>query len=439
MAKQAKDAIIKTQEVIIHPRDVKKVLRETILIQLRCVKEASHIIDTPSYFRPPEIRRIPEFKKQKHRRPQPPNFFTAKSYCTSNYYSAQQRFFSTAIHPNNDVSIVSSIKSFNPRDHFQLVESGVKTVEVSSTSKFNEEENLIEFDENTDWENKVLKSDLPVVIDCYADWCGPCKKLMPILKKRFSEQKNFRLVKINIDNNQELAEKLNIQSIPAVFLVYKGNVVDQFLGLPDTKRIDEFFNNLGLIQGMGKDEGIFQALLVGADEWMKRNDYVQAENMLNEASTHQNWQDKYGYIIKLGLAIINFHKKDYSKALFFVNNLNEFNKPNLLKDSIATKKIAIIDVHSNLRLQDLTIDEEKYQEKIKSNPKDLESSFQYAKYLIKGEKYGEAITKLLEIVKSDKNWEDKKANKLLVSVFNLLGSDNKLTVDGRKNLSKLLY
>lgn len=436
-AKQAKDAIIKTQEVVIHPRDVKKVLRETILIQLKCLKESSHIIETPTYFRPPEVRKFPDFKKQKHRRPTSPNFFSSSSYCTSNFYSAQQRFFSTAVPPTEDTSMISSIKNLNPKEHFEFVLSGSKPIEISK--EFNEHENLIEFDESTDWDQTVIKSELPTVIDCYADWCGPCKKLMPLLKKRFSEQKNFRLVKINIDKNQELAEKLNIQSIPAVFLVYKGNVVDQFLGLPDTKRLDEFFSNLNIIQGMGKDEGIFQSLIVGADEWMKKKDFTQAENMLNEASTHQNWQDKYGYIIKLGLAISNFHRKEYSKALFFTNSLTELNKPNLLKDALANRKVAIIEVHSKLRSQEIEIDEAKFLEKMKVNPKDLESIYVYAKHLIKTEKYGEAITKLLEIVKADKAWEDKKANKLLVSVFNLLGSESKLTVEGRKNLTKLLY
>lgn len=70
---------------------------------------------------------------------------------------------------------------------------------------------------------------MPVVLDCYADWCAPCKKLEPILKEQvMALEGKVKMVKLNIDSFPSLSSGLNIRSIPAVFLIYKGNVIDSF-------------------------------------------------------------------------------------------------------------------------------------------------------------------------------------------------------------------
>ena len=84
--------------------------------------------------------------------------------------------------------------------------------------------------EKDQWDKEVIKSTVPVIVDFYADWCGPCKVLFPKLKDAFELHKTFKLVKVNIDNHEELAETLEISSIPAVFLYKNGVVVKTFLG-----------------------------------------------------------------------------------------------------------------------------------------------------------------------------------------------------------------
>ena len=79
-----------------------------------------------------------------------------------------------------------------------------------------------------------MKSERPVVLDVYADWCGPCRKLAPLLTDMVNALNGeVRMVKVNSDNFPQLSQALNVRALPSVFLVFKGNVVDAFTGIPD--------------------------------------------------------------------------------------------------------------------------------------------------------------------------------------------------------------
>ena len=127
---------------------------------------------------------------------------------------------------------------------------------------------------------------------------------MPLLLTKLEENQNFKLVKINIDNNQELAEKMGIESVPSVYLVYKGNVVDSFVGIPNEKRLTEFFDSITLLKNLGEDDTIIRSLLKGAGEWLNKKQWDQAENLFSEALSYEKWRNKYGSIIVLGLGIL---------------------------------------------------------------------------------------------------------------------------------------
>ena len=81
------------------------------------------------------------------------------------------------------------------------------------------------------FENEVLRSDKPVLLDFYTDWCGPCKMMAPVLEEIAENNNGFKIVKLNVDENMSIAEKYNIMSIPALFVFDKGEVVNKSVGL----------------------------------------------------------------------------------------------------------------------------------------------------------------------------------------------------------------
>lgn len=89
------------------------------------------------------------------------------------------------------------------------------------------------------FEKEVLNSDKAVVLDFYADWCGPCKIQSPIIDNLSEENNNIKVGKINVDDNPELAEKYSIMSIPTILVIKNGEVTNQFVGVTEKEKLKE--------------------------------------------------------------------------------------------------------------------------------------------------------------------------------------------------------
>ena len=97
---------------------------------------------------------------------------------------------------------------------------------------------VLKFTDNN-FEEEVLKSDKTVLIDFYADWCGPCKMMSPIIDEIAEENSEVKVGKVNVDDNMEVAEKYQIMSIPTILVVKNGNVTKQFVGVTSKSEIEE--------------------------------------------------------------------------------------------------------------------------------------------------------------------------------------------------------
>ena len=88
----------------------------------------------------------------------------------------------------------------------------------------------------------VLKSDVPVLVDFYADWCGPCQRLTPVLEQLAAETPNAKIVKVNVDHSPRLAVQYGVESIPSLKLFEKGAVTDEVVGLASKRQLQEMLN-----------------------------------------------------------------------------------------------------------------------------------------------------------------------------------------------------
>ncbi len=152
-------------------------------------------------------------------------------------------------------------------------------------------------------------NDAAIVVDFWAPWCGPCKQLGPALEKAVRDAKGaVRLVKINIDENQELAAQMRIQSIPAVYAFKDGRPVDGFVGaLPDSQ-VKQFVGKLAASAGPGTSP-IAEAVAL-AKEAFAANDLARAANLFDQIMQH----DPGNIDAMAGLARIAVAKKDLKQA-----------------------------------------------------------------------------------------------------------------------------
>lgn len=159
-----------------------------------------------------------------------------------------------------------------------------KTKEYMEAAKKSDDSWLHELRDMKEWQTHVMESTVPIILDCYAEWCAPCKKLLPILTERVKAQEGrLKLVKLNIDDLPQLSSGLNIRSVPSVFLIYKGNIVDMLKGLPQDNELDEFFNTALLIDSMQTSEQIMDDVMGKVKDMIDAKKLSQALNVLSDS------------------------------------------------------------------------------------------------------------------------------------------------------------
>ncbi len=271
----------------------------------------------------------------------------------------------------------------------------------------------------------LASRETPVIVDLWAPWCGPCKTLGPLLEKIVKDSGGaVKLVKINIDENQQLAQQLRVQSIPAVFAFVDGQPVDGFVGALPESQLKQFVQRLTGDQGPSQIE---QALEV-AKQALESGDLEQALGI-------------YGQIVRAepgnpaalaGMAQCYLQNGDVDQAKQVLEGVAEAD----------AKHADVVSAQAAIELADQAGDAGEVgplRAAVAANENDHQARFDLAMALVGQGNREEAVDELLEIVRRDRQWNDEAARKQLLTLFEAFGPIDELTVSARRRLSSILF
>jgi putative thioredoxin len=266
--------------------------------------------------------------------------------------------------------------------------------------------------------------EVPVLVDFWAPWCGPCRQLTPLLEKAVRAAKGaVKLVKMNIDEHPQIPGQMGVQSIPAVFAFQDGRPVDGFMGALPESRIKSFIARL-----IGDESADAAADLDAADEALAAGDANTAAQAFAEALQ----KDAENERAAAGLA------KCYIKT----GDLTRAEQTLALVPPAKADSVPVASARASLELARKAAnagDAESLRAKLAANPNDSQSRFDLAVALnAKGDRQG-ALDELLTIIRKDRAFNDDAARKELLQLFDAWGASDPATISGRQRLSSLLF
>jgi putative thioredoxin len=265
----------------------------------------------------------------------------------------------------------------------------------------------------------------PVLVDFWAEWCGPCKQLGPVLEKAVRAAKGkVKLVKMDIDKHPSIPGQLGIQSIPAVFAFVNGQPIDGFLGALPESQVTAFIERLTKDR-LGGEE---QDLLKSADDLLAKDDAAGAADLYAQVLAQDS-----GNLAALGgltRSYVRTGALEQAKQTLALVPEAKRNDP-----AVAAARAAL-EVSEQAKAVGPIADLEA---KVAGNPLDHQARFDLALALNGKGQRQDAVDNLLEIVKRDRKWNDDGARKQLVQFFEAWGPTDEATVNGRKRLSSILF
>lgn len=265
----------------------------------------------------------------------------------------------------------------------------------------------------------------PVLVDFWAPWCGPCKQLQPIIEKVVKAAGGkVKLVKMNIDENPEIAGQLGIQSIPAVIAFQRGQPVDGFMGALPESQVKGFVERLVGPLGPGAAE----ELIAQAQEAQAQGDAAGAAALFAAVLA----QEPENIAALAGLARIELDTGNLEGARGVIAAVPDakMNDP-----AVASVLAAIELAEKSAALGDTA----ELEAKIASNANDHQARFDLAMALAAKDKRDDAVDHLIEIIKRDRTWDEDGARRQLLQFFDAWGPMDETSIAGRRKLSAVLF
>jgi len=287
-------------------------------------------------------------------------------------------------------------------------------------------QNILDINQDQFIEEVVERSKtVPVLVDFWAPWCGPCKQLTPSLEKLVNQKSGkIILVKINVDENQGIAAQLKIQSIPTVYGFVDGKPIDAFQGVQPESQIEKMIEKL--IEATPGNE--IPKLLEEAEAFFKEQRFDDALNI-------------YENLISLDPG----NPKCISGMLRCLVKLNRYQDASEILDSLDEKIIEDLEVQKIKKLIENmnSSSEGKSIQELKSilsnDPNNHDFRFELAEKYFSQNQSAEAFQELLNIFDYDAKWKDEAAKKKLLQYFDLLGFADPNVIEARKKLSSLMF
>ncbi len=269
-------------------------------------------------------------------------------------------------------------------------------------------------------------SEKAVIVQFWAPWCGPCKQLAPVLKKVCAKYKNVKLTKINIDENQEIAAQMRVQSVPTVFGFVNGQPADGFAGVQPESSVNQFIEKLSqLAPGKADISGLLEEGTIA----LRKNEVDIAMQAFQKALSlsPESAEAIAGFVRSL----IALGENDEAKAV--IDQLDEdMQKKPIIQDVLAAIAVA-------KKGAEVVSDMGELERKVQSKPEDLQARQDLAVALFSSGQQIEAMSQLLESIKIDPSWNENMAQSQLLEFFTALGHTHPDVIKLRRKLSSYLF
>ena len=267
----------------------------------------------------------------------------------------------------------------------------------------------------------------PIVVDFWAPWCGPCKTLGPALEAEVKATNGkIKMVKIDIDQNQNLASQMRIQSIPAVFAFVDGQPIDGFMGAKAPSELKSFIDKL--LEKVTDDDGDLSEAIAVANEMLNAKEFNDAAETF-EAILGEDPESALAFV---GLFNARMGAKKINDAKTMLEEI-----PDALKNKA---EILALQAQIDLSNQAEGVGEiNDLRSTLTNDGNNHQARFDLALALFSKGETSEAIQELLTIFRVDQEWNDDAARQQLFKFFDILGSENPITLSGRRQLASMLF